>query len=175
MWDYNVNQSTCYKWIVAPGTTIKSGIKFWASSSILQRTYSTNESFCIKNHHKHILIWSKLQSAHATRKGMWNILIITWTLFTIGFCNQVNITKYLHLRAPFIFPFLWQTCNILIKIELNYNSNSMTVFFINLLVTSSFVFHHLGLLHPYVHKLKPFLYTRSNMNLGFFFPHNVGT
>jgi hypothetical protein len=113
----------------APGTYIKFGIKFWASSSIIQHTYSTNNSFCTKDHHKHILIWSKLQSAHATRKGMWNILIITYTLFTIGFCNQVNITKYLHLSAPFIFPLLWQTCNISIKIELNCNSNSMTFCF----------------------------------------------
>jgi hypothetical protein len=125
----NVNQSTCYKWIVALGTYIKSGIKFWSSSSIIKHTYSTNNSFCTKDHHKHILIWSKLQSAHAPRKGMWNILITTWTLFTIGFCNQVNITKYLHLGALFIFPLLWQTCSILIKIELNCNSNSMTFCF----------------------------------------------
>ncbi len=157
MCNYNVNQSTCYKGIVAPGTYIKSGIKFWASSSIIQHRYSTNNSFCTKDHHKHILIWSKLQSAHATRKGMWNILIITWTLFTIGFCNQVNKTKYLHLSAPF------QSKLSLIAIQIVWH-----FVFINLLVTSSLVFHHLGLLHPYMHKLKPFLYTRSNMTLEFF-------
>lgn len=154
-------------WHLAPILSLE--YNFWASSSIIPHTYSTNNSFCTIDHHKHILIWSKLQSAHATRKGMWNILIITWTLFTIGFCNQVNITKYLHLSAPFIFPLHWQTCSISIKFEPNCNSNSMTFFvFVNLLVTSSLVFHHLGLLHPYVHELKPFLYTRSNMTLGFF-------